>query len=164
MKKTMTILLPVFFSFILFSGIALAGDSDSGETGYEIPPIAEVSLDTDTFSVTVNSAVAGSQPSNATSSSTYDVASNAGDNAKKITASINSDMPANVTLSISLAAPAGATSAGYVTLSSVAADAVTGVDTTNTTNLAVSVRLASTVSAGVISSSSRTLTLTLTDT
>jgi len=164
MKKIMTFLIPAFLSFMLFSSMALAGDSDSGEAGYEIPPIADITLDTDSFTVAVNSAVAGSQPTDATNSSTYDVASNAGDNAKKLTAAIDSNMPSGLTLAVSLTAPTGAASAGYVTLSTTAANAVTGIDTCNETNLAVAVKLSATVSAGAVSANTRTMTITIADT
>src|SRR5512141_562674 len=77
-------------------------------------------------SLTITTAVAGSAPTSVTdASATWAVTTN--QTGAKITASIPLNMAAGLTLSSSLVAPAGAASAGYMALSTVAADLVTGI-------------------------------------
>src|SRR5687767_8914117 len=71
-------------------------------------------------SLVVNTATAGSNPTASTSAASWAVTTN--QTGSKITASIGSNMPAGLTLSVNLAAPAGASSAGAQSLSTVAVD------------------------------------------
>ncbi|HEY5060339.1 MAG TPA: hypothetical protein VII52_02335, partial [Gemmatimonadaceae bacterium] len=80
----------------------------------------------------------------------------------KITGSIASDMPAGLTLSATLAAPAGATSAGKLALSSTAVDLVTTITKLNAGGLGLTYDLDATAAAGVVSSSTRLVTFTIT--
>jgi hypothetical protein len=108
----------------------------------------------------INTAVAGSGPTSATSTgSTWAVTTN--QSTAKITASINSAMPAGVTLSATLGAPAGATSAGIKALSTSAVDVVTGITKLAATGLTITYQLDATAAAGV-QSGSRTVTYTIT--
>ena len=111
-------------------------------------------------SLVINTATAGSNPTNATAAATWAVTTNQSN--AKITASINSAMPASVTLSVNLTAPAGASSAGAQALGTVAVDVVTSITQLAQGALAVSYSLAATAAAGVVASTTRTVTYTIT--
>lgn len=111
--------------------------------------------------LTINSAIAGQQPNSVTNTSTtYSVTTTI--LVKVITGKIQSNMPSGVTLQVSLAAPAGATSLGLVSMTSVAQNLVTGIPTNTTANVkTVTYSLSATVNAAQVSNATKTLTLTL---
>jgi len=111
-------------------------------------------------SLVINAATAGSNPSSVTAPATWAVTTN--QTGAKITGSIGSAMPAGVTLSVSLTAPAGAASAGSLSLSTTAVDLVTGITKVAQGALAVTYSLAATAAAGVVTSTTRTVTYTIT--
>jgi len=80
----------------------------------------------------------------------------------KIAVSINSAMPSGVTLSVTLAAPPGAVSQGAIALSTTAQDAVKAIPLgTVLSTRGVTYVLSATAAAGVVASTTRTVTLTL---
>ena len=111
----------------------------------------------------INTAVAGSQPASVSNNSTtYTVVTpNPAGRTYKITAQLNSPMPAGVTLTATLAAPAGATSVGAVALDMTARDVVTGIPRQTNATRSITYQLSATVLAGVIPSSNRIVTLTV---
>lgn len=111
-------------------------------------------------SLVINAATAGNDPTAATAAATWAVTTN--QTGAKITASIASAMPAGVTLSVNLAAPAGASSAGAQALSTTSVDLVTGITKLAQGPLSVSYSLSATAAAGVVSSTNRTVTYTIT--
>jgi len=112
-------------------------------------------------SLTINTAVAGLAPTAATSAgNTWAVTCN--QTGAKITASIPLAMPAGLTLSATLGAPAGAASAGIQALGVAAVDMVTGITKLNQAGLALTYQLDATAAAGVIASSTRVVTYTIT--
>jgi len=111
-------------------------------------------------SLVVNTATAGSNPTASTSAASWAVTTN--QTGSKITASIGSNMPAGLTLSVNLAAPAGASSAGAQSLSTVAVDLVTTITMLAQGALGVTYTLDATAAAGVVASTSRTVTYTIT--
>jgi hypothetical protein len=111
-------------------------------------------------SLVINTATAGSNPTSASAAATWAVTTN--QSTAKITASINSALPANVTLSVNLTAPSGASSAGAQVLSTTAVDLVTSITQVAEGALAVSYSLAATPAAGVVASTTRTVTYTIT--
>ena len=111
--------------------------------------------------MTVTGATAGSQPLTQTENSTTYTVSALIIQPKKVTAQINTNMPAGVTLTVLLVAPSGATSAGRVALDNIARDVVTNITNTLPQARIVEYQLTATVSAGVIPVSTRTVTLTL---
>lgn len=111
-------------------------------------------------SLVINTATAGSNPTSASAAATWAVTTN--QSSAKITASINAAMPANVTLSVNLTAPAGASSAGAQGLSTTAVDLVTSITQVAQGALAVSYSLDATPAAGVVASTTRTVTYTIT--
>ena len=111
-------------------------------------------------SLVINTATAGSNPTGATAVATWAVTTN--QTGAKITASIGSNMPAGLTLSVNVTAPAGATSAGSLALSTTAVDLVTSITKLAQGSMAVSYSLSATAAAGVVSSTTRTVTYTIT--
>jgi hypothetical protein len=112
-------------------------------------------------SLTVSTAAAGAAPSSVTNATaTWAVTTN--QTGAKITASIPAAMPPGLTLSSSLAAPAGAASAGFLPLGTVAVDLVTGITKIAQGLLVVTYKLDATAAAGVVTSNSRIVTYTIT--
>lgn len=126
---------------------------------YEVAAINEISV-SGSPSLVINDATAGSGLTSATAGGTYAITTN--ETNRKVTAHINSNMPSGVTLSVELAAPTGGTSTGAVTLSTVAADVVTGVSNVNESGLSISYELSATVAAGVVAAGNKTVTYTIT--
>ena len=111
-------------------------------------------------SLVINTATAGSNPTDATAAATWAVTTN--QTGAKVTASIGSNMPAGLTLAVNLSAPSGGSSAGAQALSTTAVDVVTGITKLAQGSLGATYSLAATAAAGVVSSSSRTVTYTIT--
>jgi hypothetical protein len=105
-------------------------------------------------------ATAVSNPASATAAATWAVTTN--QTGAKITASIGSNMPAGLTLSVDLSAPAGGSSAGAQSLSTTAVDLVTTITKVAQSALSVNYSLTATAAAGVVSSTTRTVTYTIT--
>lgn len=128
---------------------------------YQVDAINQISVSGAAIGLHITTATAGSAPTSVTDgSTTWAVTTN--QSGAKITAAINSDMPSGVTLTLTLGAPTGATSAGAVALSHTAADVVTGITKLNESGLSVSYDLAATSAAGVVNSATKTVTLTIT--
>lgn len=145
----------------LGAAAAFAGNTAEQVITYEVQAINELSVSSGTVSLTVNSATAGQAPNVATNTATsYAITTN--ESGRKITGALNSDMPAGVTLSATLAAPNGASSTGKQALSSEPIDLVTGISTLNESGKGISYELAATSAAGVVPSASKTVTLTIT--
>ena len=142
---------------------ALAASSDTQTVSFTVSNISEINVSNAAVNLTVSSATAGSQPSDATALSSYDITTNASQNGKKITASLSTNMPDDVTLKVSLTAPAGASSPqAPVNLSTTAADVVTGLQGVAEQGLAIGYTLSATVDAAA-TSGSRTVTYTIVD-
>jgi predicted aspartyl protease len=119
---------------------------------------AQISVSGSPAAMKVTAAVAGSAPTAVSNASTtYSLASNPAGHFT-ITASINSPMPAGVTLKITLAASRGS-SAGAVTLSTVAQNVVTGI-TLKMSGQVITYNLSATAAAGVVPLQTRIVTLT----
>jgi hypothetical protein len=111
-------------------------------------------------SLTITTAVAGSAPTSVTdATASWAVTTN--QTGAKISASMPA-MPAGLTLSSSLSAPTGGTSAGFLALSATAVDLVTGITKLAQGSLGVSYKLDATAAAGVVTSSTRLVTYTIT--
>jgi hypothetical protein len=114
-----------------------------------------------TPTLTVTTGAAGSGPSSVTSAGeTWAVTTN--QSGAKITASLASNMPTGLTLSATMAAPAGATSAGLQALTTTAIDMVTTITRLSSPGLSLSYKLDATAAAGVVSSTTRVVTFTIT--
>ena len=111
-------------------------------------------------SLTITTAVAGSAPTSVTdASSTWAVTTN--QSGATVSASIGSNMPAGLTLSVNLAAPTGATSAAYQTLTSTPIALVTAVTKQAQSGMSATYKLDATLAAGVVASATRVVTYTI---
>jgi hypothetical protein len=116
---------------------------------------------TGTPSLTITTATAGSAPTSVTdATASWAVTTN--QTGAKITASIPAALATGLTLSSSLAAPAAATSAGFLALGTTAVDLVTGITKLAQGSLGVSYKLDATAAAGVVTSASVVVTYTIT--
>ncbi|HEX6938881.1 MAG TPA: hypothetical protein VF158_05675, partial [Longimicrobiales bacterium] len=73
----------------------------------------------------------------------------------------DTDLPAGITLTVELAQPTGATSAGPVTLSTTAQNAVTGISKLAETGLGITYTLSATAAAGPLPAQDVIVTLTI---
>lgn len=144
------------------SGITMAGVSSNQTVGYEVQAINELSVSGSPGILTVSTATAGSQPDSVSNAlTTYAITTN-GTN-KKITGAINTAMPDNVTLKITLAAPASASSINEVPLGTTPADLVTGISQLAENAKSITYKLSALTAAGVVASAVKTVTLTIAD-
>ena len=119
---------------------------------------AQISVSGSPAAMKVTVAVAGSAPTAVSNAlTTYSLGSNPAGHFT-ITASLNSPMPAGVTLKMTLAASKG-TSAGAVALSTVAQNVVTLI-TRKMSGQVITYNLSATAAAGVVPLQTRTVTLT----
>jgi hypothetical protein len=160
MKKLVVGLLGLGLVFGI-SSLTMAGNTAQQTVIYEVAAINEISVSGDPGKLMVNSATAGSEPNDTTdNSTTWAITTN--QTARKITGSINSNMPTNVTLEINLEAPSGGSGAGDISLSTSDADLVTSIETVAESGLTITYTLSATVAAGVVAEAQKTVTLTLT--
>jgi len=110
----------------------------------------------------ITTAVAGSPPTAVSNgATTYTVTTPGANKTYRITAQLNANVPAGVTLTVTLAAPPSGTSLGAVTLTTVAQNVVTGIPKNTNATRSITYQFTGNVSAGVIASTSRIVTLTL---
>ncbi|MHC9544071.1 MAG: hypothetical protein AB9903_31545 [Vulcanimicrobiota bacterium] len=129
-----------------------------------ILPIAELKVSGSSASLIITDVVAGDDPVSVTSSvATYSISTN--QSSKKITGLLlEGKAESFTTLSITLQAPsAGGSSLGEVILTAQPADLVVGIPAGAHQNRSITFKFSTTVEAGVIPSTSRTVVLTLTD-
>ena len=136
-----------------------SAQSATQDVSFEVQAINELAF-TGSPSLVISTATAGGAPASATANATYAVTTN--QTHRTITAGPRSARPAGVTLSVSLAAPAGASSAGTVSLGTAAQDVVTGIGTVSGSGLDVTYTLSATAAAGVVPAGTRTVTYTIT--
>jgi hypothetical protein len=141
-----------------FSSVASAQTSNQTVT-FQVNAINQIAF-TGSPSLQITTAAAGSNPTDATASASWAVTTNQTN--AKVTASINSDMPTGLTLKVNLGAPAGATSAGDQSLSSTAVDLVTSITKLAEGSLSAGYTLSALPTAGVVASTTRTVTYTIT--
>src|SRR5688572_9605161 len=109
----------------------------------------------------INSAVAGSQPiAITTATTTYTVIVSTG-GTRRITGRLDAAMPPGTTVTVSLAAPAGATSLGAVALDLTERDLVISIPRPTIATLTITYQFSATAGAGVIANSIRNVTLRL---
>ena len=152
-------------AFILFAGFSNAAMAQLASANHtvnvEVAAISEIAI-TGNATLTINSATAGSDPDDATdNTASYAVTTN--ESAVKITAASSVNMASGVTLSVNAGAPAGASSAGSVSLSTTAADVVTGLGTVSQSGMTLGYTLAATAAAGQVSATAVTVTYTVTN-
>ena len=144
------------------SGIGWAGNAANQTVTFQVNAINEISVSGNPASLVVNTATAGSDPDQVSDSSTsYNITTNG--STKKITGQIDTTMPTATALTVNLTAPTGGTSQGDVSLSATPANLVTGITKKKGSNLSITYKFSATVDAGIITSSTRTATLTILD-
>jgi hypothetical protein len=147
-------------ALVTLTAVSAQAQTANQTVTFQVNAINKISF-AGTPSLTITTAVAGSAPTSVTdATASWAVTTN--QTGAKITASIPVDMVSGLTLSSNLVAPAGATSAGYMALSSVSADLVTGITKLNAGTLGVTYKLDATAAAGVIASDTRVVTYTIT--
>jgi hypothetical protein len=151
-------------AFVTFgvSAVAQAANTATQTVTYEVQAINEITVD-GAPSLTIDSATAGSAPDSVSdNSTTYSITTN--ESSKKITAAIDTAMETGLTLEVELAAPTGGgTSAAAQSLSATPVDVVTAIAPVAESGLTITYTLDATVAAGVVASSTKTVTFTLTD-
>ncbi|MEJ2611808.1 MAG: hypothetical protein P8179_17455 [Candidatus Thiodiazotropha sp.] len=160
--KTLKFFLSAAVLALALSRTILGADVSTHVMTFDFQAINEISI-TGNPNLTIASATAGEQPQEVTNSlSTWAITTNGAN--KRITASIDTAMPTNVTLKINVTAPSGSgTSQGDVTLTTSSADVVTGISSVADSSLTVTYKLSATTQAGVLPSDTRTVTFTLSD-
>ena len=148
-------------ALVAFAAVNTASAQSATQTvTFQVSAINQIAV-TGTPSLVINTAAAGSAPTSATSSgNTWSVTTN--QTGASITASIPTAMPAGVTLSANLTAPAGATSTGLTALGTTAVNVVTSITKLNASGLALAYQLDATAAAGVVTSATRVVTFTIT--
>ena len=160
MKKLIVFVMAA--TLIGVSGPAFAASSANQTVTYQVQAINEISVSGNPGALIVSAATAGSQPTVATdATTTYSITTNG--SSKKITGVLNSVMPDNTTLKINLTAPTGGTSSGQVTLTATAQDLVTSISGLAQSGLSIGYEFSATLSAGIIASAQKTVTLTVAD-
>ena len=161
MRKLITGLAVLFLLAVLIN-LAMGANQATQTVTYEVSAINEITVSGDPGNLVVNTATAGSQPTADTdATTTWAITTN--QSSKKMTGAIDTNMPANTTLQVNLAAPTGGTGEGDVTLSTTAADLVTSIATVAESGLTITYTLSATIAAGVVAQAQKTVTLTLTD-
>ena len=109
----------------------------------------------------VSAAIAGSQPASLSSTLSYFVRAKNPAGSQKITAQLDSPMPAGITLTLSMVAPPSAISLGAVSLDITPRNILVSVDKENGNTYGMTYVFSATVAAGVVPSQTRTVTLTM---
>lgn len=147
------------FAFLFAARATVAAQTATQTLTFQVDAINQIGF-SGSPSLVINTATAGSNPNSATAAATWAVTTNQA--GAKITASLNAALPANVTLSVDLAPPTGATTTGALALGTTAVDLVTGITRVAEGALGVTYTLTATAAAGVVASTTRTITYTIT--
>jgi hypothetical protein len=163
MKKSSAPVFALAFALIL-SGVALAnpGSSANQTVSFEVTPIHAIALSGSPQPLLIHTATAGQEPDDAIdSSTTYSFTTN---EESRIFASLDSDMPYGVTLSVELAVPTGyGVSEGYVPLTDSYHTVVFALDAGCWSGFAIGYKLHAPAEAGFSGEGERTVTFTLMD-
>jgi hypothetical protein len=139
--------------------------TDTQVVNFSIPSLHEINVAAGPISIAIARPTPGADVTPATTTSSYDITTNASaaTHSKKITASIDSDMPTNVTLAVTVAAPTSTgTSQGEQPLSSTDTDVVTGLQAAHQTNVSITYKLTAALDVPA-TSGSKTVTYTVVD-
>lgn len=139
---------------------AASSQTATATTTFEVQAVDVIGVSGNPPKLTIVAPAPGAAPAPATdNTTTWSVTTNG--SARKVTGVIDQAMPSGVTLEVALAAPTGATSAGNVTLTNLAADLVTGITQLDENLLGVTYTLSATLAAGAVAESTRTVTYTI---
>lgn len=141
---------------VLMFGLAQSASAQTAVVTYEIAAINELTLSGPPAKLMIDAASELAGVSDATT--TWSITTN-GTN-MKVQGAVTA-LPAGVTLAVQLGAPGGATSAGSVSLSTTAADLVTGITELQAADLPITYTVSATPGAGVVAESTATVTYTV---
>lgn len=149
-------------------GLALVGVASTAtaqpvtqDVTIAVNAVSQIAVTGGAQSLTISTATAGSALTNASATVSWAVTTNQTN--QKVTASVDQNLPAGVTLSAQLEAPsAGGLSTGPNPLSTTASDLVTGMSTLAESGLDLIYTLSATLAAGTVASTTRTVTYTIT--
>jgi hypothetical protein len=144
-------------ALVAFPGAALAQTTTTQTVSFQANAINVIAV-TGSPSLVISTAVAGMLPS-ITGTATWAVTTN--QTGSKITARINTNMAAGLTLSANMDPPAGAVSTGLKALTTVATDMVTGITEVAQGGLTITYQFDATLAANP-TSGSKTVTFTIT--
>lgn len=164
--KAVILALLVLIFLIVNMDISFAATTGFDPISITIPEVALISMSGSSVTLTINSATAGSQPTSVSDSSlNYSLSTNGKNtlSTMKVYGRLNSAVPSNTTLTVTLQAPSGATSTGTV-MTTTNQPMVTGIPRGAYTGLQIQFNFSATVDAGVVTSVTRQLILTLSDT
>jgi hypothetical protein len=143
-------------------GTAFAASSANQTVTYQVSAINEISTSGNPGALIVSAATAGSQPTAVTdATTTYAITTNG--SAKRITGVLSTVMDTGLSLKVTVTAPSTGTSAGQVTLTASAQSLVTAIGAVAQSGIAISYEFSATAAAGVVSSATKTVTLTVAD-
>lgn len=147
-------------SLVSFFGMVWAGNTANHTVTVTVNTINELSITGGNFTLTISAATAGSNPTDATDNTTTDLNWTTNVASKKITVATSLAAP-TFTLKVVAQTVTGGTAAAEVTLSTTAADFVTGVaTTTGTCDLSYTAQATAAQGTG---SDAHVVTFTLTD-
>lgn len=158
MKRTLSALCAVVA--ILGAAGKANAQTDTNTITYSIEQVSLVNVAGD-VTLTINSGTAGGGLTSATGNTTYSITNNFTTSGVKLTGALNTAMPTGTTLKLTVSAPSSGSSAGEKTLSTTAQDLVTGIGAVDQSGVSMNFTLEGTVDAGVVNSSTKTLTFTL---
>lgn len=145
---------------VLASAGVAAAQTAQQTVSVEVQAINVIAVSGDPAPLVVSGGTPGVDPDPATDgTTTYDITTN--ETNKTIQVVSDTDLPAGITLTVELAQPTGATSAGPVTLSTTAQNAVTGISTLAETGLGITYTLSATAAAGPLPAQDVIVTLTI---
>ncbi len=157
------LLLPVLLMLLLpalAGAFPLQGEANQTVT-FEVSPISELTVSGDPGVLHITAAVAGEEPTDVDdASTTYSLTCNEVD--RKITARLDEAMPTGMELLLEMAAPEGATSLSFMSLTALDQNIVTGITCVAENGKTITYRCCADADAGVVAPDSRTVTLTLT--
>jgi len=161
MNRTLRAFALAMFVALGVSHVAFAQTDTEGHTvTMEVAAINVLAITGD-VTLTIDQATPGSDPDPVSGSASYAVTTN--ESAKKITAEIDTNLPANMSLVVDAAAPLGATGSTDVALTETASDVVTGMSTIAASGLALNYTFSATAAAGKLVSTGYTVTYTITN-
>ena len=159
MTKLFAPMLVVVFA-VMLSGMAMAGNTANQTVGFEVGPIAELSVSGNPGLLNVHTATAGQNPDPAAdTSTTYALTSNLSH--ARITASLDANMPTHVELDLHLDGQGVGFSFGWVPLSEFGQTVLSNIEPVSSGGHEIDYLLLAAADASVIFDGSRTVTLTL---
>lgn len=156
MKLTKIFSLLLLIVMISTSGLALAANTVTQTVTIEVQSVNDITVDGDPAPLVATALTPATD-----NSTTYSITTN--ETGLRITGQLDAAMPTDTTLTVELAAPTGATSAGPVALTNVAQDLVTGIGTLSESALAITYEFSALASAGVVAQQERIVTFTITN-